>query len=197
MCSSITLIAIVLLLAVSTVSAQQPITVVPNTIPPFKYVKDGEKQGLFIEILDAIMQKAGTPIEAKYIKLTSWNRAFEETRWRANTITISMVKTKEREPLFTWVGPAYTFNNGIITPKDNEYEIKSTEDLFRFVIGTQSGTAQEKLLYKLGYPKNNGIRVTELKNTIHLLTNIRAQLLAQVIEPTWHTMREMGINMND
>jgi polar amino acid transport system substrate-binding protein len=67
----------------------------------------------------------------------------------------STTRTKQREPLFKWVGPIIDTQIGIIAPKSKHLKINSIKDLNKYKIGAVINDIGEQLLLADGVKKEN------------------------------------------
>jgi len=78
------------------------ITIYTEDWPPFTFEEDGQLKGFSVEVVRAIQDKVHdtTPIQ-----IAPWTRGYHEALANPNVILLAMIRSKEREKLFTLLGP--------------------------------------------------------------------------------------------
>jgi len=99
---------LIFLLSVTSGLAQE-LTIISEENPPFNFIKDGILTGSSTEVVREIMRRLNLSAE---IQVLTWARAYQLALSRPNVILFSTARTKEREPLFDWVGPIYKVRFG-------------------------------------------------------------------------------------
>jgi polar amino acid transport system substrate-binding protein len=87
----------------------QGLTIISEENPPFNFIKDGIPTGSSTEVVREIMRRLNLSAE---IQVMTWARAYQLALSQPNVILFSTARTKEREPLFDWVGPIYKVRFG-------------------------------------------------------------------------------------
>lgn len=141
---------------VNLVNAEELITVTEN-LPPLQFTnQDKHVDGATTEIVRTLLTKA--EIESD-IFIFPWARTYEIAKKRKNTLVYSLVRSKEREDDFIWIGELYKIKAYLT-------KLKSRDDL-------QVKTLVEAKQYKTGiirldiaenFFRNHGF--TETKNMI-------------------------------
>jgi len=97
------------------------IHVLMEDLYPLHYMENGENIGSSIDLIKKILKETGLHYT---IEMQPWARAYNTALHKKNTLLISIARTKQREALFTWIGPVIKFNyflyglpNTIIDPK--------------------------------------------------------------------------------
>ena len=83
--------------------------------PPYNYMEKGQLAGSSPEILAALFQQLKAPQTLQEVKVLPWARAYSQLGTDPWACLFSTTKTKEREPLFQWVGPISPARNVVIT----------------------------------------------------------------------------------
>ena len=147
--------------------------------PPFNFKKDGQLQGISIDLLELMLKKAGSQLTRKDIQLLPWARAYKKTMENKNTVLFVTTRTKERENLFKWVGPITDTSIMLIAKKGDDIHINSLEEIKKYKIGVISEDVGEQLLVKDGI-KDNLERVSKTILNIKKLNAGRIDALALV-----------------
>ncbi|MCJ9429576.1 substrate-binding periplasmic protein [Kordiimonas marina] len=104
------------------------LTLLTANNPPFAFKgkKDGTATGAAVDLVRSLMDKA----EANYsMTLMPWNRAYELALLNANTCVFVTNRLKERETLFTWVGPLFKGGWALYRRAGSDINISSIKDL--------------------------------------------------------------------
>ncbi len=140
--------------------------------PPLNYMEDGEIKGLTVDLLKLMWKEMGYP-EQK-IKLLPWPRGYNLIQSNKNHVLFSMVRTKEREPLFKWVGPISKSEYALVSLKKSKIKISSFEDAKKYSIGVIRDDASEQILKSAGLSRL--MTVNSLKQNIKKAKNGRIDL---------------------
>ena len=138
---------------------------VPN--PPFSFRDKGAVQGLSIDILEASLATIRPRFSQNEIELEALNKMYDEALKHPKSYLVTMVKLKEREQQFNWLGPVATVKLGLITKRTTEIpKGTSTMDILRPLrLATIKETSSEKLLFKeIG--EKNGLNITRVTTPI-------------------------------
>lgn len=149
----------------SLIGAETALYAVPN--PPFSFREKGAIQGLSIDLLEASLVNIRPRFAQEEIELESVNKMYDEAFKHPKSFLVTMVKLKEREQQFQWLGPIATVRLGLISkratpiPKGHN----SVEVLKPLRIATVKETSSEKLLFKeIG--TNHGLNITRVSTPI-------------------------------
>lgn len=89
--------------------------------------------------------------ETALFELRTWSRAFTLATETPNACVFSTVRTAEREPLFTWLGPLNTAEPLLIASASGRAtELADLEAARPFIIGGYTGDFRVTMLQKLG-----------------------------------------------
>lgn len=175
-------------------SYAEGVRVVSNTLPPLKFVQNGEPTGIMVDVLSAILKRMGEPFDASEIQTMAWARAYEDAMFMPGTILLSIAKTKERTPIFKWVGPVYRIQLGLIGKKNKPYRIDKAADAAEYTVGTLLNTAPEQLLFKQGFPSERAHRIPKTEQALKMLSEGRIDLFAHTADSSFYMMKSMGID---
>ncbi|WP_320036054.1 ABC transporter substrate-binding protein [Halarcobacter sp.] len=117
--------------------------------------KDGNLAGIGVEVFDELLKRVGSSQTKQDFELMPWSRAYNIVQKKKNSVLFSTSRTKEREPLFKWVGPFGYNINGLIARKDSNIKINSLKDLEKYQIGTVLNDVGELMLLNKGISKEN------------------------------------------
>jgi len=119
--------------------------------PPFNYLdtSTGQVIGLSIDILRDASSRA--KVAVSNIGLYPMVRSVDMARKQADTCVFPMIRTKERENLFKWVGP-YTRNVWVFYARDDfKTPISSLEEAKKFRFGSDIHSAKTSYLASMGF----------------------------------------------
>ena len=161
--------------------------------PPLNYLEDGEIKGLSVELLKLIWKKMGYP-EQKIV-LFPWARGYKLVQEKKNHVLFSMVRTKEREPLFKWVGPIVTTEYVLVGLTKNKIKINSLEDAKKYSIGTVREDATEQILIQAGFSKIQP--VSKIKLNIKKLKAGRIDLLIYDKRSIYNEIKDLNYDAKE
>jgi len=130
--------------------APTDLTYLTEQYPPFNYEKDGQLQGIAVELLEAITATMGEGITEDEMRLMPWTDGYQTTLNQTNTVLFSTARLPEREASFKWVGPIYTAQKVLFARRDREISIHHPEDLAGYKIGVITDDAAIPQLLALG-----------------------------------------------
>jgi polar amino acid transport system substrate-binding protein len=134
---------------------------------PYQYEKDGKLQGIAVDLLGIILKRVQSTQGVQDIKLYPWARGYDQLLNQENTILFSTTRTPEREKLFKWVGPIFSYSTILVGPKSKKIKIKSKKDLHKYRIGTIINDSSELYMNRLGVPSD------KLHRNIDSISNVK------------------------
>lgn len=132
--------------------------------------QNGQNDGFDIEIAKMIAKELG--VEVKFERITGQNRIPLLVNGNVDFLVPSMTITEERAKVIQYVIP-YSSNDITVWGR-TDADIKGNEDLGKYVIGVNRGSAFEPLLVKVAPPS------TEIKRFDDDATTVQALLSGQV-----------------
>jgi len=138
------------ILCFSKISIAQQLTVLTESLPRYQYRTDnGEITGYGVSLVKEVLKRAGLPDE---IKMLPWERAYRTTLVKKNVMLFSMVRTRERENLFKWIGEVDQLHYSFFGLKSrNNLIIKSIEEAKHHRIGVHKESFAHKKLKQTGF----------------------------------------------
>ena len=141
--------------------------------PPITFSRGGKVTGLATEIVEEIMRRIGmvAPIE-----LVPWARAFRHASSAPNIGLFSTAYTRERAPLFQWVGPIGAAVGSFYMMRGGQRieNIGQARKAVRILVSHESYL--EQMLRGLGF--GNLSPVTTTAEAVRMLAARRAPLMA-------------------
>jgi polar amino acid transport system substrate-binding protein len=121
---------------------------------PFNYADKGVPSGISVEILDAIFQTMGVNRTRADVQIVPLSEGFRRTQGN-DTVLFSIVRSKERDPLYQWAGPFTKARFVVWAPAEKNITIASPADMNRYRIGAVKGTIENTLLANEGVSSSN------------------------------------------
>lgn len=144
------------------VNGQEPdITVVTEEAFPLQFSVEGEIVGPTTDLVQAVLQEADLSYD---IAAMPWARAYEQAKYKPNTLIYSMARSEERESIFHWIGEVARFEYFFYTTKefaDKHTITKDTIKHFRMGVVRNSVTFQHLTkhqfdhIYPVSHPDQN------------------------------------------
>lgn len=162
----------------------------PEESPPLSFEENGKPQGLANEIVQEVQKRLGRKDE---ILIVPWSRAYQKIQVHPNVVFSFVGRTKEREQLFSMIGPIATVDVAFFGKKDSAHKISSLEDALKVErIAVRSNTVFEQILQKKGF---KGLIPTQtiLQNQRLLLSN-RVDLFLDAGPDSLEVMKREKLN---
>ena len=117
-------------------------------LAPFQFFdSDNTPTGVMVEVVQAIIDEANVPAS---IEVTGWTRAYRKTLKGNNTLIFSIMRTPEREKLFTWIVKLYS-NRVHMVSLNNDIGLINPNNAKEYTIGTMAEDVSEEMIRKLGF----------------------------------------------
>lgn len=158
-------IASIILGLTALVGGDTALYAVPN--PPFSFRDKGVIKGLSIDLLEASLATLRPRFAQEEIQLEALNKMYDEALKHPNSFLVTMVRLKDREQQFNWLGPIATVRLGLITKRTVDIpKGRNTMEILRpLKLATVKETSSEKLLFKeIG--ENHGLNITRVSTPI-------------------------------
>jgi len=145
-----------------------PVIVSENLIP-YNYLEKGKPAGIATEILIHLKDKTGIdwPIE-----FMPWSMAYNIAMEQSNILLYSMLRTREREEHFQWVGPLFTDQIYVYRHRDRaDVEAGNLEDLKLYTVSAIRENYDSQYLENHGFMegKNMVLVDTQEENIKNLI----------------------------
>ncbi|MBF0303167.1 MAG: transporter substrate-binding domain-containing protein [Desulfamplus sp.] len=121
--------------------------------PPFNFEQNGQLQGISVDLMEAMLKRAGSDKTRKDMQLLPWARGYHFLQNEKNACLFATTRTEEREKLFKWVGPISETTIVLTARKDRKLSINSSDDLKKYKIGAVIQDVGEQLLLEAGLSK--------------------------------------------
>lgn len=127
----------------------ETLQVVTNEFPPFQMVSGDKVTGFTTEIVRHVLDGAGIKGE---IKVYPWARALKMASKEPNTLIYSIVRNKEREHMFKWIGTVAPYDVYFWKlKKRKDIRIKNLEDAKQYKSGAMINGSKANHLLKHGF----------------------------------------------
>lgn len=181
------LISLVFLVS-SLISAEvDKIKIITENSPSSNMVIDGKLTGYGVDILEKMLQKVNSDKTRDDFEVLPWARGYSMVQKNPNTMLFAMLRTKQREKLFKWVGPIDNSIVALIAKKERKIKINSIEDMKKYSIGTVKDDVAELAVKELGITSFDSISGTKaIETSIKKLQRDRIDLFAySYVIDTW------------
>ncbi len=165
--------------------------------PPYNFEEDNKLQGIAVDTLALMLQRAGSKQAREDIKLLPWARGYKRVLSEPNTCLFSTTRTEERENLFKWVGPIAPEAVALIAKKERNIKIDSVDDFEKHKMGTIRGDVAELYLINAGISVDDMERVAETILNIKKLNRGRIDLWAYDENVAMWELKANGFNPAD
>ena len=162
--------------------------------PPFNFESNGKLQGISVDLMVKILEKAGSKLNRNNIVLQPWARSYAQVQNEENVGLFAMTRSKEREKLFKWVGPIAPQTLALTALKSKHIKINSLDDIKKYSVGVIRDDISEQVLLKDGIPKSNLQEVAETIQNIRKLNMGRIDLWAYGAEVAKWELKSNGFN---
>jgi ABC-type amino acid transport substrate-binding protein len=107
--------------------ANKNLTIMTELLAPISSfnTKEQKLKGIAVKIVKKILEDINY---TNKIYIQPWDVAYDNIKYNKNKIIIAMVKTKQREDLFKWVGPIININSNLYKRSNDNITIKNYND---------------------------------------------------------------------
>ena len=181
-------------------SKDNNIKIFTENYPPYNMKVNNKLTGISVEVLDAMFKQMKSSQTIDDVTLTNWSRAYGLALKKKNHMVFSTSKTKEREPLFKWVGPIYQTSLDLIALKKKHIVINNDKDLNKYKIGTILNDVANQVLLQKGVLKKNIQQVGGEKAISISFTKLeknRIDMFAYILISAKYSAKKDGFDFND
>ena len=131
--------------------AAQELSVITSVWAPYQMMENGKLTGMGAEIVQATLSEAG--IKAGPPRVYPFARALLVMKTAPNTLLYTIVRTPEREPQFTWIGPIIPHVRIVMHKlrKRSDIVLNSLEEAKRYRTGTTREAVGHQFLLRHGF----------------------------------------------
>ena len=171
---------LIILALFSPFSWSQPIIFGTENHAPYNFINEqtNEIEGLAVDVIKAMLIEAGDT-ENK-IKMFPWARIYNMALEQKNVAIFSMTYTKERDPLFKWVGELHNSKSYLWKHSSrDDIRVNSREDLAKYKIVVQrNGGDHQVFKNEYGF-KDNLHMVIDTQQRYKLIFRGRGDLFVE------------------
>lgn len=152
------------------------LTIVATEHKLLQYKENSTLQGPTIEILRLLLEQDSLVHETQFMP---WPRAFKTAKNTPDTLILSMVRTKEREPYFHWITRVSELQRAFVALTNRpDSKISNVDQAKAKLVAVVRDSYGHNTLKKLGFtPEQNLYLISTMKKGIHLLLNHKVDLL--------------------
>jgi polar amino acid transport system substrate-binding protein len=174
------------------------IRVVTEHLPPYQIDQPGAAAGFATDLVRQIFQGAGINYQ---IEFQSWSRAYQLALRDPNTCIYSISKSKERLPLFQWIGEL-SYNTTAIygLASRSDIQLQSLEQAKKYVIAVTRDDVTHHYLLKHGFVEGKNLYLLEnVANMLNVLEGRRQGIDMVIINETIlkYRAQESGLALAD
>ncbi len=127
----------------------QDLKIITEELPPAAYHDaTGAARGWAIDIVTELERRVG---EGAKIEFFPWARAYEMAKETPGVLIFTMLRTKERENLFDWVGPISRAHVVLLGRADTAARVHGLAEARLLRVGTVNQDAKEAMARQLGF----------------------------------------------
>jgi polar amino acid transport system substrate-binding protein len=170
---------------------------ITEQLPPYNFEKDGNVQGISVDLLEMVWDMMGEDINSSVIEVLPWSEGYQRALVENNTVLFSTGRLPEREQLFKWAGPIASGSYLLLAKKDKNINITSQEDLEKLKILAVEEDIAVQMLLDEGLKNENIVLEKTSDPIIDMLKNGSGDAWAcNEITGIWE-IQESGENVSD
>ncbi len=173
------------------------ISYMTEEFPPLNFEKDGKITGIAVDLLDAVLKKAGASGSAADVQLLPWANGYKKVQEVPDTCLFSMTRTEARENMFKWAGPIIVSRIAVIAKKGSNVVIGSPADLSKYTYGVIREDVGMQMLQAAGVPESNLDITSNNDANIKKLDAGRINAWAYVEATAMALLKQAGLNPSD
>ena len=122
---------------------------------PLNYIQGNSTiKGISVAVVSEILKALESNVILNRSNIQPWARAYQTALQQDNVVLFSIIKTKEREADFQWVGPIHRANVVLFSRKENHQNVSAIEDLSDQVICAIREDVGAQIIKSLGHPED-------------------------------------------
>jgi len=176
----------------STLLQAQSIKLMTEIFPPYQYYDgvDGRLIGISTDIVKAIQKEVN---DNSQIKVYPWARGIKILEKKKNTAIFSMLRTKDREKKYKWVGPLAKMQLVFFKKKGSNITLKTIEDAKKVKkVGVTKKVANYDILKAQGFKNLDVIKSGVDEKNIKKLIKGRIDLWPALKTAGLYNARKLG-----
>jgi polar amino acid transport system substrate-binding protein len=182
------------LFALPHLAAAQSFTVITNSVPPFKFLKNGKPSGMAGDLLTYLFRITGHSVaQSRSIPMAQFlHGGYKEP----GSVFLSLSKGHQQNHGFKFVGPIFTAKSGIIVKKSSQFRLARIHDAKAMILASVINSAPEKGLMGTALEEKHFLRFTTPQEAIKALVTDKADGLLLATAAAYHLMAREGIDTN-
>jgi len=169
------ILAIILLICLSSVAKAQEITIFVDNWPPYNFTKNGRIVGISTELIELALQNSN--IQYKLVP-HPFKRALLTVERTPNTMLYTVARIPQREDMFAWIGPLHPRELYLYKLKDRtDIQINDIADLKKYQTGVLSGGSVEQFFISNGFHEDNYHLTTDYEQLLKMFFAKRIDLI--------------------
>ncbi|MFO7882718.1 MAG: transporter substrate-binding domain-containing protein [Kosmotogaceae bacterium] len=171
--SSLRVFMVIIIICISTILAAESLTfLVVQDYAPLSFKENGVLKGLTVDIVKELSDRTGMEVT---LVPDNFESAFEKLKGEGNYAIPTLVFTKERKPMFHWVGPMAITRTYLYSRKDINKDILTLDDAREVEkIGVVKDYYSHQLLKSQGF--NNLVTYNNEEFLLRALLNGKVEL---------------------
>jgi polar amino acid transport system substrate-binding protein len=184
-------------LAIDNATSAKDLTYLTEQYPPFNFQENGSLQGISIDLLEKVWERMGVDLNRSVIKLMPWTECYQRTLNEKNTVLFAIARSPQREELFKWAGPIGPYRTVLLTKKERNISIVSSEDLNSYKIGAIKDDNAIQMLLDRGVNRENLHLETTSAPIVEMLENGSIDAWAHGDIAGMWLIQQSGVNASD
>jgi polar amino acid transport system substrate-binding protein len=135
--------------------ADEPVRILTEEFPPYNYTEQGKITGLSTEVVEAVLKEL--KLQGS-IQSQPWARAYDTAKNASGVLIYSIGRTREREPLFKWVGVIAPTDYYLYALAGRTFKIDNLDMAKPYQIGTVNEDVGEQFLVARGFVKGQNLQ---------------------------------------
>lgn len=179
-------------------AAMAQVRVVTEHLPPYQIDNHGEASGFATELVRQTFADADIPYQ---IEFQSWSRAYQLALRDPETCIYSISKSKDRQPLFHWIGELSLNSTSIygLTAR-TDIQLQSLAQAKKYVIAVTRDDVTHHYLLANGFVEGQNLYVLEnVANMLNVLLERRQGIDLVIVNDTIlkYRAQESGVALTD
>jgi len=134
---------------VSATTGTSSLNVLTEEWGPITFEENGKAQGFAVDVVEAIQEQVKND---SVIQVVPWTRGYREVQNKPNVVLFTVIRSKEREKLFTLLGPIGRCEISFYGLAKSNFKIKNLEDARKVLaIGANQDTIFATILKNAGF----------------------------------------------
>ncbi|RED52530.1 substrate-binding periplasmic protein [Aestuariispira insulae] len=154
---------------------------------PLNFIQDGRLTGISIDLMEEMLKRAGANQNRDSIKVVPWDQGYVTVQNRPNSALFAMVRAKNREQQFHWVGPIAKTSIVLIGRESNDQPLQSLDQLSGARIAAVNNDVGHQLLLEQGFDPTGIQLISSPQTAIGLLNSGEVDYWAyDQLVVSWH-----------